>query len=87
MRAGPGGRIRAPAGPHPKANPLLIARLCTIKSPMSVSARPFRANTFFCAAVGGKRSLGRLPRTHHGMLEARRIDVQPRQMVNAPLRD
>jgi hypothetical protein len=24
---------------------------------MSVSARPFRANTFFCAAVGGKRSL------------------------------
>jgi hypothetical protein len=47
MRAGPGGRIRAPAGPHPKANPLLIARLCTIKSPMSVSARPFRANTFF----------------------------------------
>jgi hypothetical protein len=47
MRAGPAGRIRAPAGPHSRANPLLIARLCTINSPMSVSARPFRANTFF----------------------------------------
>jgi hypothetical protein len=47
MRAGPAGRIRAPAGPHSRANPLLIARLCIINSPMSVSARPFRANTFF----------------------------------------
>jgi hypothetical protein len=47
MRAEPGGRIRASAGPHSRANPLLIDRLCIINSPMSVSARPVRANTFF----------------------------------------
>jgi hypothetical protein len=37
----------------------------------------------FCAAVGGKQSLCRPPRTHHGTPAARRIDAQPRQMVNA----
>ena len=61
MRAGPEGRIRAPAGPHSRANPLLIARsLCTINSPMSVSARPFRANTFF-AQPWAENSQIRLP--------------------------
>jgi len=86
MRVGPCGRIRARAGPHSRANPLLIARLYTINSPMSVSARPFRANTFFSQPWAEKRSLCRLPRIHHGTPATRRIDAQPRQMVNAPRR-
>jgi hypothetical protein len=86
MRAGPCGRIRARAGLHSRANPLLIARLCIINSPMSVSARPFRANTFFAQpwAENGHSAERREPI----MARSRRARsvLSPRQIVNAPRR-